>query len=357
MLENLRVSDIVVHEVFQRRQDRRILQPDFGTRLENLSPEAMAAFRLRITDALSAKSKAIEMRIVRAGAGSFHGDAEALVACARPEDFLVESQRIPTRLSEAQTSQQIPGGIVIVFRGITGNQDLPFVGAIKAEVQAGFRRRRDGTAIITEFVNDLFLTQATRLYKIGFMVAPAARQADASGWRAIIFDHKIVPSNREAAAIYFYESFLGCGFMEDSAYETARFFNLTQDFAKSRIADRATRHAVQDSLYTYVKNDQAPTFTVEEFADRHVPLEIRDNYRGFMVSKQFPERAIRRDTAELRTRLRRRKFKYGTDIEFSASPEAIADGRVTIDTLQPTDGSGGAERTVITISDPFVRET
>lgn len=357
MLENLRVSDIVVHEVFQRGQDRRIPQPDFGTRLENLSPEAMTAFRLRITDALSAKSKAIEMRIVRAGAGSFHGDAETLVACATPEDFLSESRRIPIRLSEAQTSQQIPGGIVIVFRGLTGSQDLPFVGAIKAEVQAGFRRRRDGAAIITEFVNDLFLTQATRLYKIGFMVAPVVRQADASGWRSIVFDHKIVPSNREAAAIYFYESFLGCGFMEDSAYETARFFNLTQDFAKSKIADRATRHAVQDSLYTYVKNDQAPTFTVEEFADRHVPLEIRDNYRGFMVSKQFPQRAIRRDTAELTTRLRRRKFKYGTDIEFSASPEAIADGRVTIDTLPPVDGSAGAEKTVITISEPFVRET
>lgn len=195
----------------------------------------MTAFRLRVTDALSAKSKAIEMRIVRAGAGSFHGDAETLVACATPEDFLAESKRIPTRLSEAQTSQQIPGGIVIVFRGVTGSQNLPFVGAIKAEVQAGFRRRRDGAAIITEFVNDLFLTQATRLYKIGFMVAPAVRQADASGWRAIVFDHKIVPSNREAAAIYFYESFLGCGFMEDSAYETARSLTLLKTLPRAEL--------------------------------------------------------------------------------------------------------------------------
>ena len=357
MLENLRVSDIVVHEVFQRGQDRRIPQPEFGTHLELLSPEAMTAFRLRITDALSAKSKAIEMRIVKTGSGSFHADAEALVACATSEDFLLLSQSIPTRLSEAQTSQLIPGGIVIVFRGVTGGENLPFVGAIKADVQAGFRRRRDGTSIITEFVNDLFLTQATRLYKIGFMVAPSTRQGEAAGWRAIVFDHKIVPSNREAAAIYFYESFLGCGFMEDSAYETARFFNLTQEFAKSRIADRETRHAVQDALYTYVKNDQAPTFTVEEFADRHVPIDNRDNYREFMVSKQFPERAVRRDTAELTTRLRRRKFKYGTDIELSASPEALADGRVTIETVPQVGGAGGIDRTVITISDPFVKES
>ncbi len=356
MLDNLRVNDIVVHEVFQRGQDRRMLKPEFGTRLEHLSPEAMTAFRLRITDALSAKSKAIEMRIIRSGSGSFHGDAEVLVTCTTLEDFMVQSQRIPTRLSEAQTSQTIPGGIVIVFRGLTGTDNLPFVGAIKAEIQAGFRRKRDGASIITEFVNDLFLTQATRLYKIGFMVAPTTRQADATGWRAIVFDHKIVSSNREAAAIYFYESFLGCGFMEDSAYETARFFNLTQDFAKRRIADRQTRHDVQDALYTYIKNDQAPTFTIDEFADRHVPLDIRGSYHEFMVSNKFPERAVCRNTVELTTRLKRRKFKYGTDIEFSASPEAIADGRVTIDTVPSTSSSGGTEKTVITISDQFVKE-
>ncbi|WP_323034899.1 nucleoid-associated protein [Pararhodobacter sp.] len=358
MLENLRISDVAVHEVFTRGQDRRLVQPEYALALENLSVEAMTAFRQRATDALSAKAKSVEMQIIRTGVGTFQGDAAAMVALTAPEAFLQASRRVADRLAEAQTSQAIPGGIVIVFRGVTGPTDLPFVAVIKAEVQEGFRRRRDGTAVITEFVNDLFLTKATRLYKLGFMVASGAAPYRDEAWRCLVFDHHIVASNREAAAIYFYESLLGCGFREDSAYETAKFFNLTKEFAVKNIEDRAVRHRVQDSLFTYIKNDQAPTFTVDEFAERYVPLDIRDRYQTFMRNKQFPERAVRRDIAELRSRLKRRRFKYGTDIEFSASPEAMAEGRVSIQTQDAVDVQAEArgEITVITIKDPFVKE-
>lgn len=358
MLENLRVTDVAVHEVFARGPDRRMVQPEYALALENLSVEAMTAFRQRVTDALSAKAKSVEMQILRTGVGTFQGDAASLVGLNTPAEFLQSSRRVADRLAEAQTSQAIPGGIVIVFRGVTGAGDVPFVAVIKAEVQEGFRRRRDGAVVITEFVNDLFLTKATRLYKLGFFVASGVPPYRDDTWRCLVFDHHIVASNREAAAIYFYESFLGCGFREDSAYETAKFFNLTKEFAAKSIADRAERHRVQDSLFTYIKNEQAPTFTVDEFAERYVPLEVRDRYQTFMRNKQFPERAVRRDIADLRTRLKRRRFKYGTDIEFSASPEAMSEGRVTIQTVEAVDGHEvpGGEVTIITIKDPFVKE-
>lgn len=358
MLENLRISDVAVHEVFARGPDRRLVQPEYALALENLSVEAMTAFRQRVTDALSAKAKSVEMQIIRTGVGSFQGDAATLIGLGTSDAFLQASRRAADRLAEAQTSQSIPGGIVIVFRGITGATDLPFVAVIKAEVQEGFRRRREGAVVITEFVNDLFLTKATRLYKLGFMVANGTAPFGDDAWRCLVFDHHIVASNREAAAIYFYESFLGCGFREDSAYETAKFFNLTKEFAAKSIGDRAERHRVQDSLFTYIKNEQAPTFTVDEFAERYVPLEIRDRYQTFMRNKQFPERAVRRDTAGLGSRLKRRRFKYGTDIEFSVSPEAMSEGRVTIETKDAVNGQAEArgEITVITIKDPFVKE-
>lgn len=120
--------------------------------------------------------------------------------------------------------------------------------------------------------------------------------------------------------------------------------------------DRNERHAVQDALFTYVKNEQAPTFTVDEFAERYVPLHSRDHYRGSWSRSSSRARGPE-DASDLRGRLKRRKFRYGTDIEFSASPEAIAEGRVSIDTV-PSDHAGAAhEATVITIQDPFVRET
>ena len=65
LFENLRVNRIVVHEVFRRgEEDRTIRPPVFGDALEELSPEAIGAFRLRMADALSGQSQSLQMRIV-----------------------------------------------------------------------------------------------------------------------------------------------------------------------------------------------------------------------------------------------------------------------------------------------------
>jgi nucleoid-associated protein YejK len=359
MLQNLRISDVAVHEIFARGEDRRMVTPTYAAEVETLSPEAMDAFRLRITDALNAKAKAVEMQITKMGTSSFHSLAKALASDGTADEFLLRSRQVADRLAEVQTAQNMPGGIVIVFRGRTGAHDWPFVAVIKAEVQDGFRRLRAGETLITEFMRDLFMTRATRLYKVGFMVAGSTQIGHDNSWRCLVFDHQIVSGNREAAAIYFYESFLGCSFMEDSAYETKKFFNLTKEFVGGEIEDRSERHDIQDALYTYVKNEQAPTFTVQEFAERYLPKSVQDRYSSFMKRKQFPERAVKRDTSDLRGKLKRRRFKYGTDIEFSASPEAIAEGRVSFGLAEDDtvgDGQAGPVTTIIRIKDRFVTE-
>lgn len=359
MLENLRVTDIAVHEVFQRTPDRVLRPAEHAAALEDLSQDALDAFTLRVTTALSPTSKALEMRILKFGAGTLHGLARELVAVEAPEQFLELSGKIADKLGEAQTSQRIPGGIVVVFRGVTGRNDDKVIGVIKAEVQDGFMRQRTDAAIVTEFVRNLFLTKATRLYKIGLLVCPSDRQDHDEAWRCLVYDHQIAANNRELAAAYFYELFLGCGFLEDAAYETAKFFNLTREFAANKISDRTMRHDVVDALFPYLKTERAETFTVDEFNERFMPENLQDDYQQFMRSKGFPERAVRRDTEGLRGRLRRRRFKYEGNIEVSGPPEVFTDGRATIAFI-PNDRVGADEPekiTVITIREKFIRET
>lgn len=218
MIENLRIGRVAVHEIFQRDESRRIVPPVFAQQLDLLSFDANEAFRQRVTEALSARSKSVELTILKDGVGTFFSDVEALVGTS-DADFLTSSRNIATRLAEAQLGQNIPGGMLIVFDGTVGAASHQFIGVIKAEIQDGFRRRRIGEAL-TEFISDLFLTRAQRLFKVGMLIRSNAGAAAAAGWQALVFDHNIVTGNREAAAQYFYESFMGCGFPEDSAYET-----------------------------------------------------------------------------------------------------------------------------------------
>jgi hypothetical protein len=352
--ENLRVNRVVVHEVFQRADDRSIQPPVFAEDLEQLSAEALVAFRLRLTDALSGQSQSLQMRIIRHDAHSYLTIAESIIDSTN-EDFLAESKIIAHRLTEAQIARRIPGGVLIVFDGSVGASAIPFVGVIKAETQAGFRRSRNGEQAMIEFLQNIFLTPATRLYKIGLMLFEDRTQTTPNGRRAFVFDSNISLSNREAAAAYFYETFLGCALPSDGPYETAKFFDLTKEFIrKSDLTPDQKRGAI-DSLYVFVRDEQDPTFTANQFCDRFIPANMRDGYTSFMRSRKFTPNAVVRDTSHMGRRLHRRKLKFGSDVELSASPEALA-SKVIIEAIEGEVGGLSPQWTRITIKELLTGE-
>lgn len=83
-----------------------------------------------------------------------------------------------------------------------------------------------------------------------------------------------------------------------------------------------------------MKTDKADTFTCGEFGEKYIQDDLQDKYEKFMAKRKFPERAIKRDISDLKSKLKRRQFKYGNDILFSASPEAISEQRAVIKTLE-----------------------
>lgn len=338
IFENLTIGRVAVHEVYQRNEDRSIRAPAFADQLEDLGPEALTAFRLRMTDALSGQSQSLQMTIIKHDAGSFLASAESITG-ASDADFLSGSKVVANKLAEAQLARRIPGGMLVVFDGTVGAPAAPFVGVIKAETQAGFRRSRKDDRAVIEFLQNIFLTPATRLYKIGVMVQADTAVAKPDGWKAFVFDSNISLSNRESAAAYFYESFLGCALPSDGPYETARFFDLTKEFVRKADLDVEKRRDIIDSLYVFVRDEQEPTFTSNQFGDRFLPADLRDTYANFMDSKKFAATAVVRDISQMGNRLRRRRFKFGQDIELTVSPEALAN-RVSIESIDAQSSDG-----------------
>lgn len=320
--ENLIIGRIAVHEVFQRSDNRELRKPVYGASLEQLSPDARAAFRQRITDALAARTQSLAMAIQQSGPESFVAEAHAN-AGSTDEAFLSFSRRMADKLAATQLARSIPGGMVVVFDGTIGVNNHRLIGVIKAETQAGFRRN---TAVL-EFIQNIFLTPATRLYKIGIMIQHDPNATNfANGWQAYVFDRNISLNNRETAAMYFYESFLGCSLPSDGAYETVKFFDLTKEFVKSSESiPQPKKRDVMDSLFVFLRTEDAPTFTSSQFSERYIPAELRDDYENFLNSRKFTSTAVVRDTSQMGNRLRRRRLSFGGDIELSASPQTLAD--------------------------------
>ena len=349
VFDNIVVKRIAVHEVFQRI-DRALMPPAFAAALETLDTEGMDVFRQRITEALS--SKALEMAIAKHDAGSFLVTAEAL-EISSDDEFLQKSQIVATTLAEAQTLRNIPGGMLMVFDGTVTAQNVPFVAVLKAEMQSGFRKDRPQDRM--QFFKDLFLTPTTRLYKVGIMLHNDVTVAREVGWGAFVFDSNISPSNREAAAIYFYDTFLGCQLRSDGPYETAKFFDLTKEYVRGSSLDPDLKRNVMDSLNVFIRDVQTPTFTAHEFAENYLPRDIRDDYDGFMTAKRFTPNAVARDISAMGPRLRRRRYRFGAGVEVSVAADAM--GKVEFKTIAGPEVDGFAQSwTQVTIKESMTGE-
>ena len=303
----------------------------------------MAAFRSRVIAAFKSSAQCIEMAIVDYGLGTIVAHGAALVA-ARTPGFVRESRSIAKRLAVAQQSRGIPGGLVVVFDGTVGNPATPFFGVMKAELHEGFLK---GADLQATFVENLFLSPKTKLYKIGLFISDGARPRPAlpEGWAATVYDSQMTATQRDSAATYFHRTFLGLELPVNSAQQVKQFYQQTKDYIKAAPLTPEEKTDLYNGLYTYLKVSREPTIQVSRFAGTYMDDDLADDYGAYMRRNRFPVGAVSKDLSEIQGVLRQRRFRFPRSITLSGPSEAIND-LVKVDTVA---GDDGEEWTQITI--------
>lgn len=336
-LIDLRLNRVIMHEVFQRTNDKNKVAPQWGRTLEHLDGDASDALRNRIVSAMASPAKCLQMDIEKAGAGSMFSMARQLVD-ADDALFIERSKLVADLLADSQKFRNIPGGILIVFSGSAGVPPRRLIGVIKAEIHNGFTREQDGDVLTLKFLKNLLLTAQTKLYKIGIFVeaAPDAAREPVSRWSPYIYDEQLTFSNRDGAAQYFYDGFLGCKFMESSARNTKKFHDLTKKFIQSMDVPETDRNVLINALVTYLKADQSPTVSTTAFGEAYIAnSEIRDAYARHMRDKDFPLVAVAKDLKDVSSSLQLRKLFFRNKVRLTAP----AQGFENLMTIESIDGN------------------
>ena len=319
-LANLLVERVVLHEVFRRGLDQVRLPPDCGDQVEDLDAEATDALRDRVVTAMASSTKAVPMSIVRVNETSAVRLARELLD-ADMEAYIAGTQTLANRLADEQRSRKIPGGVLVVLRGTFGAPVRRLVCIIKAEVHNGFGRVKEGEVNKLQFLKNLMLTAQTKLYKVGLFVeedAQANPENPAAGWVAYLYDESLTVSNRYDAAQYFYEGFLGLGFPESSARQTAKFHELTKGFIQSMNIPEEEKITFHNALVTYLKVDQSPTVGVAAFGETYFgDPDIHDAYTRFMADAGFPDTPVSKDLSDIGSALKSRKVTFRSNIRIS----------------------------------------
>lgn len=349
--ENLTVNRVIIHEVYQRLDDRRPVDPTYGTQLLNLTADAMDFFRERIINAMGSQSQSMEMDILAPTDPACALEIASELRSADDRNFIDTSRRFADRLTAAQTSRNLPGGIVVVFDGRAGNPGRSIVGVIKAETHQGFRHTDQ---LQVEYLRDLFLGPQTKLYKIGIFSYSGRDPAPElpNGWQATVYDTHMTRSNRDGAAQYFYESFLGCTLPANGARLTKMFFDSTKEFINKLDVAPEQKTELLTGLYTYLKIDRSPTVELAAFSEQYLAQEFKDDYQNFMVRQDFPTNAVPKDISDIESSLRQRRLRFNRNIQLTAPPDAFQD-LIVVETIEGEAGEDGVapEWTRITIRD------
>jgi hypothetical protein len=289
-----------------------------------LGDQDAGALQDRFISALGSSSRCMEMQITSSAAGSALDLARRLID-SDDSLFINQSREVADMLARAQTRLNIPGGIVVVISGQVSFPAKRFVGIIKAEPHSGFSFSENGSLTL-EFLRNLVLTPEARLYKIGAFIEVDPQDRNGDGWRAFVYDDLMTAANRDSAAQYFYETFLGCNIPENSARQTKKFFELTKDFVGKLDIPEHEKLDINTGLFTYLKVDQSPTVDTATFANRYLRgPDMRDAYAAYMEKNEFPSSSISKDLSDLRYQLRRRKVVFNSDVQISGPAERFAE--------------------------------
>ncbi|MEX5394670.1 nucleoid-associated protein [Acinetobacter baumannii] len=338
-LINLSIERIVIHQIHRRTQDG-IVKPTAGLDLTRFEDSAMTDFEARVMSALGADSKAVCMEIIEQGSNDLVGIIDKLVDFDE-SNFIVSSYDIAQKLTMAQTSVSMSGGIIVVFKGTYGFPVRKFIGIIKADIYSGYKKNVDEKTqkISLEHIKELLLTPSSKLYKtIGFFEKdsydPNTNNLN-DKWMVLISDNQINQQDGKAAARYFYESFAGCGYPQSSARITKQFYDATKEFIISLPQSVERKNDLLNALSTYLKVDQSATVNPVKFAQTYFDVQTQDSFKKFLGEKVIPTNAFAKDTAHIVNELKSRRVTFNNDVKIIATPELFESGIV----IEPIDGS------------------
>ena len=325
-LDNFSAQRVVLHEVFRRIEKDAVVTPDYNDELEQLEPEALDALHDRVIRAMAHKTKSVPMTITDT-------EAEATIRYVRKiadsddNGFIENSKSIALKLANKQTSKKWPGGVIVTIFGTYGTPARRLVCIIKAEVDSGFTRSKDGSDRKLHYLKSLMLTAQTKLYKVGMFVEHEKiknPESPQNGWNAYIYDDALSSSNRDDAAAYFYGDFLGLGFPQTSARQTRHFHKLTKEFIQNMNVDEEEKIGLHNALVTYLKVDQTPTVGIASFADSYFAnSDTKQDYSDYMTKNGFSKMPVKKDISEIQMRLKLRKITFSSTIKIIGPSDEI----------------------------------
>lgn len=242
--------------------------------------------------------------------------------------FVSNTKKMADKLLESQDGVNAAGILLIIFGRI--KEDNVCV-IMKLERDKGVQLKLNPVTQSFDLkdIDDLMLTQKTKLYKVAFFILKDNFNLKYDG---ILTDFQINMKAKKEVTTFFMNDFLGCKPYEDPKFATKRFYNLTRTFIDI-IEDEIKRTKYVQDLNSYIQKNQNtinPREFVEDYFDEP---EEKERYKSYLKEKGFAfDSSYVKDTDLIERNIKRITVSFENDISIIGT-KGVIDEKVKFEKL------------------------
>lgn len=301
------IEKIIVHDIPKHQKGDYSVEPNYSLKESKLTDGLRLFFKDKVVQALSS-DKSFKI--------CYDDDNESPISWLANESvksdgslIATHSKAIAKHLFEIQVGSNA-AGILVVIHGQVSSKNACII--LKLEMDKGAQLTLDPKTKSYDIqeVENLMLTQKTKIYKVAMFVQRSDFKVNYDG---IIMDYQIDTKAKKEITTWFIDKFLGCVAFEDPKVVTQKFYNLTRSFIDT-IEYAISRAKYLQDLNSYVQKN-SPTINPKEFADDYLTTTAhRNNYKNFMESKKFKFSSSPKDTSQIDRQVRKIVVLFENDI-------------------------------------------
>lgn len=329
-IDLMSIKRVVVHTIPSRAADKSYVEPTGVDALVHIDPTVSDMVVGRLSRSLGHHSHGIQADFFEVGAGSMFQRACSMMD-GTDDEFIALARESAQHLAKVQQSKAFDPSKLIAMSGTVTAGERPFVAFIKADMEVALTEGKKGGQAVLEVMNNLFMTDSQRLYKIGYIARTVSGDGKKAGQyvqdqhRIHIFDHLMTGTESRKAAFYFYSEFLGSDVSTSDRRLTQDFYEKTLKFIKDQDFSPAKRIDLIESLRAELRSN-TQSLSVADFATTHLSAQDGPRYVTYMEKSKFPAHAITKDTEYVKNKLRRRqKITFTTGVQISTPADQVKD--------------------------------
>jgi len=262
-LNTIVIKNVIVHSIPRHKKNADgEVEPKYSKQESKLSDGLKIFFKDKIIQALDS-DKSFKICFDNSSTSPVSYISKQLLGSSG-DDFINHSKSLAKHLFDIQVGSN-PEGILVCIFGTINLKNTCFF--LKLEMDKGVQLTLDPKtdSYDIEEVENLMLTQKTRIYKVAMFILREDFSADYDGKT---MDYQIDIKQKKNVTTWFIEKFLGCYAYEDPKITTQKFYNLTRAFIDTIEEPIEQAKYIQD-LNSYVQKNVL-SLSPQEFADDYL---------------------------------------------------------------------------------------